>query len=162
MKNIINQILIVFSLSSLVACAGTPEDETRRASDTAPRRSDCIREPSIRGYSVLDEQNLLIKASGRRNYHVVLARRAFGLRSSWRISFRSPAGSICEGFSEIMFEGQFDGERIRISSIRELSPEELEAVLIDFGKKEPEIKSTPVPQDVKGADVEELDVDDDE
>ena len=134
----------------------------RGVSDTGARRSDCIHEPSIRGYRVLDEQNLIVEAAGRRNYHVVLARRAFGLRSSWGIAFYSSTSRICEGFSDVVFEGQFDGESIRIKSIRELSPEELEAILIDFGKIEPEIKSTPVPQDVKGADVEELDVDDDE
>jgi hypothetical protein len=162
MKNFIKQLFIVVTLSSLTACAGTPGEQATGVRDTAPRRNDCIHEPSIRGYTVLDEQNLLVKAAGRRSYHVVLARRAFGLRSSWGIAFRSSTGRICEGFSEVLFEGHFDGESIRIVSIRELSPEEREAILIDFGKKAPEIKSTPVPQEVKGADVEELDVDDDE
>jgi hypothetical protein len=48
-------------------------------------------------------------------------------------------------------------ESIRIESIRELAPEDHEYLLIQFGKKEPEIEQTPVPREVKGAEVEELD-----
>ena len=61
-----------------------------------------------------------------------------------------------------MFDGHLDGESIRIESIRELTPEDEEHLLIRFGKKEPEIKHTPPPEAVKGADVEELDPDDSE
>jgi hypothetical protein len=98
-----------------------------------------------------------VSTSGRRKYHVALQRRAHGLRSSWAIAFKSPTGRICAAFSEVVFDGHFDGESIRIASIRELDPEEEEDLLIRYGKKEPEIELTPVPQDVKGADVEELD-----
>jgi len=89
-------------------------------------------------------------------------RRAYGLRNSWGIVFASRTSRICSGFGEIIFEGHLDGESIHISSIRELSPEEEEHLLIRFGKKEPEIRRTPAPQEVKGADVEELDPDEDE
>ena len=80
-----------------------------------------------------------------------------GLRSSWGIDFDSATGRVCAGFSEVLFEGQFDGESIRIASIRELSQEEHEHLMIQFGKKEPEIRQTPVPKEVQGAEVEELD-----
>ena len=60
---------------------------------------------------------------------------------------------------EVVFSGDFDRETVRIASIRQLEPEEEEKLLIQFGKKEPEIKHTPAPQEVKGADVEELDPD---
>jgi len=56
----------------------------------------------------------------------VLQRRAHGLRSSWSIAFKSPTGRICAAFSEVVFKGHFDGESIRIATIRELSPEEEE------------------------------------
>ena len=98
-----------------------------------------------------------MSASGRRQYHVILFRRAHGLRSSWAIGFKSPTGRICSGFSEVVFDGQFDGESIRIESVRALSPEEEEDLLIRYGKKEPEYEQTPVPQEVEGAEVEELD-----
>jgi len=151
--SILKQILIVLSLSTLVACAGTRSGEER----TDSLRSDCIYQPSIRGYSVLDESNLIVSASGRRQYHVALQSRAFGLRSNWAIGFKSPTGRICSGFSEVVFDGHFDGESIRIASIREISAEEEEDLLIRYGRKKPEYEQTPEPQDVKGADVEELD-----
>ena len=157
-KVIIKHILTGFCLSVLVACAGTNSDDDRSGS----RGSDCIYEPSIRGYSVLDESNLIVSTSGRRKYHVTLQRRAFGLRSSWGIAFRSQTSSICSAFSEVLFEGQFDGEAIRIANIRRLNPEEEDDLLIRYGKKKPVIKHTPVPMDVTGAEVEELDPDADD
>ena len=156
--SILKQTLIVLSLSALVACAGTRSGEER--SDSL--RSDCIYQPSIRGYSVLDESNLIVSASGRRQYHVALQSRAFGLRSNWAIGFKSPTGRICSGFSEVVFDGHFDGESIRIASIREISAEEKEDLLIRYGRKKPEYEQAPEPKDIKGADVEELDPDADD
>ncbi|MBT8091795.1 MAG: hypothetical protein KJN77_02085 [Gammaproteobacteria bacterium] len=105
---------------------------------------------------VLDESNLIIEASGRRKYHMGLQRRAIGIRSTWGILFDSPTSSVCS-YSKILFDGQFGGESIPISFIRELSPEEEETLLIRFGKKEPKINTTPAPAKVPGAEVEELD-----
>lgn len=151
--SIIKQLLIIVSLSTLVACAGTNTESERAVSS----RSDCIYQSSIRGYSVLDESNLIVSASGRRKYHVALQRRAFGLRSSWAIAFKSASGMVCSTFSEVVFEGHFDDESIRIASVKEISPEEEEDLLIRFGKKKPEIEQTPAPHEVEGAEVEELD-----
>lgn len=144
---------MALSLGTLVACAGPQTD----ADGPISSRSDCISQSSIRGYSVLDESNLIVSASGRRKYHVALKRRAHGLSSTWGIAFESPTGRVCPAFSEVVFDGHFDGESIRIASIRELTPEEEEDLLIRFGKKEPEIERQPVPQEVPGAEVEELD-----
>lgn len=149
----IKQIITAICLSGLVACAGTNSDDRGSVS----RGSDCIYEPSIRGYSVLDESNLIVSTSGRRKYHVTLHRRAFGLQSSWGIAFRSQTSNICSTFSDVVFDGNFNNESIRIASIRRLSPEEEEGLLIRYGKKKPEIEHTPVPKDLKGAEVEELD-----
>jgi hypothetical protein len=58
----------------------------------------------------------------------------------------------------VIVEGGFErGEAIRISSIRELDPNALNDLLIQFGKKEPEIEQAPAEEEVKGAEVEELD-----
>ena len=151
----LKQIVILFSSCALVACASAPAD----TEEGSRSRSDCIHQPSIRGYKVLDEQNLIIDASARKSYHVILQRRAFGLRDSWGIAFDSPAGRICEGFGEVIFNDHMGGDKVRIDSIRLLTPEEEESLLIQFGKKEPEIEHTPPPQEVEGADVEELDPD---
>jgi len=151
------QLVIIACSSVLLSCASTQEGPDGDDSEAAAQRSDCIFQSSIRGYSVLDESNLIVSASGRRNYHVVLRRRAYGLSSSWGIRFDSPTGRICSSFSEVIFDGHMANESIRIASIRELTPEDHEHLLIRFGKKEPEFEQTPAPREVKGAEVEELD-----
>ena len=155
----LKQLFIALSLSALIACAGSSEPADGANSQEPSGRDDCIREPSIRGYTVLDEQNLIVDSSGQRKYHVILQRRAYGLRSSVGIVFDSPTSRICSDFSELVFRSSFGGrtEAVRIRHIRLLLPEEEESLLIKFGKKEPEIKQTPVPQEVEGAEVEELD-----
>ena len=151
------QIFIILFLSVLSACAGTEE----AADEGSSPRSDCIRHSTIRGYKVLDEQNLIIDASGRKTYHVRLSRPAYGLRGSWSIGFSESAGSVCARFGEIVFsDGMYTQKsRYRIESIRLLTPEEEEDLLIRYGLKEPEVKRMPVPQEVEGADIEELDPD---
>jgi len=64
---------------------------------------------------------------------------------------------VCAGFDNVVFRGHLDNESIRIAFIRELSPEDHEDLLIQFGKKKPDIEQTPAPQAVGGAEVEELD-----
>ncbi len=150
------QIVILLTSCFLVACAGTSEQADAGLDDTADRGRDCIHEPSIRGYTVLDEQNLIVKAGGRRSYHVVLSRRAHGLRYSHGIWFKTTTSRVCAGFDSLEYEGSMVGNN-RIESIRELSELEEEHLLIQFGKKEPEIEHMPAPQDVEGADIEELD-----
>ena len=151
------QIIIVVSLSTLAACAATDTG----ADSSELSRSDCISQSSIRGYNVLDESNLIVSAGGRRQYHVTLRRRAHGLKSTWGLGFKSATSRICAPFSEVVFTGHSGGHvdsgPFRIASIRQLSPEEEEDLLIRYGKKEPDFERTPVPQEVKGAEVEELD-----
>ena len=151
----VKHIVILLTSSLIVACASSGEPPEEGSS----RRGDCIHEPSIRGYRVLDEQNLIVDASARKKYHVTLQRRAYGLRSSWAIGFvGSPTSRVCAAFSEVVFNDRMSGP-VRIASIRQLTPEEEEALLIQFGLKEPEVKRMPAPQEVEGADIEELDPD---
>ena len=152
-KSLLKQLFIMFSLGLLVSCAGGPVDREQSES----RRSDCISQSSIRGYTVLDESNLIVEGSIRRKYHVTLVRRAFGLRSTWAIGFTSTGNQVCAPFSEVVFDDGFRKESIGIAAIKELTPEDEEILLIDFGKKEPEIETTPAPAEVPGAEIEELD-----
>jgi hypothetical protein len=48
-------------------------------------------------------------------------------------------------------------ETIQISSIKEVEPDELNALLVQFGKKVPEVEQAPAQEEVKRAEVEELD-----
>ena len=53
--------------SGLLAYAGTNSGPDSGDPDAFDRRSDCIFTASIRGYTVLDEPNLIIGALGRHN-----------------------------------------------------------------------------------------------
>jgi len=112
---------------------------------------------SIRDYNVLDEANLIVTGPRKRSYHVVLGRRAFGLRSTWQIGFRSPTGMICPGSSELIVDDGLSVETYRVRSIRSMTPDDRDDLLVRFGKKEPDMEQTTEPHDVEGAEVEELD-----
>jgi hypothetical protein len=151
------QIFILLFSSILVACAGSPEPSLVDAPEAVARGSDCISTRTIRDYRVLDDANLVVTAQANNRYHVTLSRRAPGLRSSWKIGFRSTSGQVCGGFDDILVDDGFGPERIRIASITQLTPEEYEALLVRFGKKEPAIEPAPAHDDVESAEVEELD-----
>ena len=151
------QLVILLFSCCLLSCATTEEGNEGPGSGVSNNRMDCIFRSSVRGYSVLDDSNLVISGPGRKKYHMVLFRRARGIDSSWGISFDSRDSRICPGFSDVVFDNGIGGESIRISSIRGISPEEHNDLLIQFGKREPEIQQTPAPNAVKGAEVEELD-----
>lgn len=158
---LLKQLVIILISSLLLACASTTEEGDQATEERVSRGNDCIHRPSIRGYTVLDEQNLIIEASGRRNYHVILRRRAHGLRHSLYIDFETTTNRVCAGFDGIKYDDGMSGRfgAIPIRSIQELTEEDHEHLLIQYGKKEPEIEQTPAPQEVKGAEVEELDED---
>ncbi len=161
-KTVINHLLMLVSSSIVLACAGAgpAPDEADLAEQSG--RVNCISGGTVRDYTVLDDANLIVTAGAKRRYHVELQRRAFGLRSAWQIGFTSSTNRICAGFSEVLYNagvGSFDAdpEKIRIRSIRRLTPEEEDTLLIRSGKKEPEIEHTPVHEPVESAEVEELD-----
>jgi len=151
------QLIILISSSILVACAGSAEPSLGDAPEAAAGVSDCISTRTIRDYRVLDDANLVVTAQANRKYHVTLSRRATGLRSSWKIGFRSVSGRVCGGFDDIIVDDGFGPEHIRIASITQLTPEEYEALLVRFGKKEPANEPAPATDDVDTAEVEELD-----
>ncbi len=159
MKTIVLKQIVILTISStLVACAGSRESADDAGYTQESSRIDCISEMSIRDYRVLDDANLIVSGGGNRVYHVVLSRRAFGLRSTWRIGFESRSGRFCAGFSDVVLDGGgMSAERVPVRTIRRLSPEDHEALLIQFGKIEPEGEQAPVEEEVESAEVEELD-----
>ena len=157
LKNVLKQLLIVAFSGVLVACAATETGPGEDDPGAVSRGSDCISQSSVRDYRVLDEANLIVTAGARQKYHVVLARRAFGLRSTWQIGFRSMTGRICGSFDDLIVDGGFGPEPYRIHSIRRLTPEEEDELLVRFGKKEPSVKQAPATEDPESAEVEELD-----
>jgi hypothetical protein len=154
---VLKQLVIVYSSCSLFACATTNDDVNEPEYSQEIRGGDCISQMSIRDYQVLDESNLIVTGAARRKYHVVLSRRAFGLRSTWRIAFQSTSGRVCSAFSDLIVDDGMEVDKIQIRSVRQLTPEEYDDLLVRFGKKEPDVKQTPEPVPIEGAEVEELD-----
>lgn len=148
---------IVFISCIFCACGGAPETPAGDPPEALGGRSDCISARTIRDYRVLDDANLVVTAQANRKYHVVLSRRAVGLRSSWKIGFRSTTGQICGRFDDILVDDGFGPERIRIAAIRQLTAEEHEELLVRFGKKEPTVEQAPATPEIESAEVEELD-----
>lgn len=149
---------MLLSSCALGACAASTDSYESAGDPVKVRGNDCIFQSSIRDYQVLDDKNLIVSAGSRGKYHVELSRRAFGLRSNWSIGFVTTGNTICSGSGELIVDDGFGRkETIRLSSVRKLTPDELEMLLVQFGKKVPEVEQTTEPEQVNGAEVEELD-----
>ena len=156
-KVLLKQLFILLSSSILFACASSESSTSTASSSEVSGRSDCISQSSIRDYKVLDDANLIVTEGVSRTYHVELMRRAHGLRFSQAIGFDSTTGRICGRFDELLYDSSLGMDRVPITSVRRLSPEQEEELLIRFGIKEPEQEQTRRPNEVEGAEVEELD-----
>jgi hypothetical protein len=158
MKLVLKQSLLVVFSGILLGCAAPGEPSADAALDDNRGSRDCISQSSIRDYQVLNDSNLIITEGVKRKYHVVLSYPAFGLRSTWQIGFQSRSHRICGGMADLVYNDGIRGaERVRIHSIRELDPEDLDDLLVRFGKKKPDVEQAPAQEEVKGAEVEELD-----
>lgn len=157
-KLVLKQYIIILSSCILVACA-SPGDSHEGANEAVSSRGhDCISQSTIRDYQVLDDSNLIVTAGAKRRYHLELSRRAFGLRSNWKIGFKSPTGRVCSGMGEVIVDDGFGRkESIHLSSVRMINTDELDDLLVRFGKKVPEIEQAAAEKEVNGAEVEELD-----
>ncbi|MFT5500450.1 MAG: hypothetical protein ACI88G_000579 [Woeseiaceae bacterium] len=157
MKVLLNQVLIaLYSCYLLVGCA-TAEEDNELGRDINYSASDCISIRTIRDYTPLDRSTLLIDGGGKRSYLVRLVHSSFELQSAHGIGFSSHDGFLCPyGGDEIVVESM-SRERLRIRSISRLDEQQVEDVLIRYGKIETDSEQDPVPaEEVEGAEVEEL------
>ena len=154
---LLKHIFTVVTLSSLVACAGANGGAGEGSGGASAGRSDCIFKGSVRDYQVLDSRTLIFLASGNKAYLAQLARRVNDLATGYRLGLVSDTSRLCAGFGEVVVTNNFGTETVRITHIQLLTPDEHEEILIRFGKKEPDVVHTPEPEEVEGAEVEELD-----
>ncbi|MGI9206211.1 MAG: DUF6491 family protein [Woeseiaceae bacterium] len=148
-------VIVVISCNLLIACAVTEEDSDL-GSDMNYQGSDCISIRTIRDYEPLDRQSLLMKAGGNRTYFVTLAGSSMELRSAFRLGFSSRDSWLCPyGGDRIVFEG-ISSVGMPIRSISRVNDEQVEELLIRYGKKRPPELQDPAPADLEGAEVEEL------
>lgn len=155
-KLFIKQSLIVLSASTILGCAAPGDGPSSADRDVDAGGSDCISIRTIRDYTPLDDRSLLIWGPAKRAYHVSLFRPAMELRSSFELGFSSRDDQLCPFGGDGIVIGSFRRETINIQSITRLSADQADELLIRHGRKEPAEQPAPAPEDVKGAEVEEL------
>ena len=149
-------ILIIVFLFFTSACASSGDGRQAAGGGIESRGSDCILIRTIRDYTLLDDRNLLIYGPAKRAYYVTLVRPAYELRSSIRIGFSSRDDNLCPYGGDGIVVGTFNPETVSIRAISRVTEEEAEQLLVRYGRKEPSEQQAPAPEDVKGAEVEEL------
>ncbi len=154
---VLNQTLILFILSNFLLFSPTLANDLGPEFDLDYRGSDCISIRTIRDYTALDDKNLLIWASAKRPYFVRLFSPAWGLRSSFQLGTVSRDDRLCPYGGDALVFDSAGRDTARIASIRRISPDEADWLLVRFGKKDPAEEQAPVPEPLEGAEVEELD-----
>ncbi len=155
-KNLIKHILIVIISCTLVSIFAAAEEQDKLPEDLDLNGSDCIWIRTIRDYTPLSRDSLLIHASGKRSYFVRLMTPRFGAQSSFQIATVSRDDRLCPYGGDRLIFDRFSGDESSIRSISRVTPEQVEMLLIRYGKKEPVDQPDPAPPEVKGAEVEEL------
>jgi hypothetical protein len=140
-------ITILFTLGVIPmmiwACATTGGNNGEgEASQLAYERfDDCFFASTLSDWRPLDDENLVAFTMGRRPYHVRLFRPAFNLSFQQTIAFYDRDGRICP-FDEVVVDGVMT-DRIQITSIRQLTDEQLNELYIEFGIRAPEVIVAP-------------------
>lgn len=156
LKTALNYTVMLLILCFTVSCASSGDSKTAANEDIDYRGSDCISIRTIRDYRLLDDSNLLIYGPANRAYYVTLFRPSFELRSSFRLGFSSRDDRLCPFGGDGIVVGSLNREEIGIQSISRVSEEQTEQLLIRYGHKEPAEQQVPAPDNVEGAEIEEL------
>ena len=150
------QSIAVACLCGAIGCASTGDDYESAGDPVTTGVKACFYESSVKGMVVLDQQNLIVSTRSRGDYHVTLSSRARGLSSRSSIQFYSMGGAICRGAELIVHNSSCGPDRFRVSSIREVSPAEVDALLVHHGRKAPDIDPSTESGQVQAAEIEEL------
>jgi hypothetical protein len=123
----------------LAAACATSEPGGERQSVRTGSASECFFSRGARDFTHLDDQNLIVYGVGRDAYQIELVTPSMNLRSEFRLGIldRDGDGRICPyGRDVLLVDGPL-AERIQIRSIRHLTPEDVEAVKVEYGIIEP-------------------------
>ena len=149
-------IIMTFTLPFTGGCATAENQQSEDESDLDYNGSDCISVRSIRDYKPLDDRTLLIY-SGSRPYFVRLSSSSREMRSTSRMQVDSRDDRLCPYGGDGLIFGSFDPYPIRVRSISRITKEQENQLLVRYGKDKSGEPQAPTPQDVEGAEVEELD-----
>jgi hypothetical protein len=153
----LKHVVMVVTLCSFSPLFPALADDLDPEFDLDYRGSDCISIRTIRDYTALDDKNLLIWASAKRPYFVRLFSPTWGLKTSFQLGTVSRDDRLCPYGGDALVFDSAGRDTARIASIRRVSPEEADWLLVRFGKKDPAEDQTPAPEPLESAEVEELD-----
>jgi hypothetical protein len=137
----------IAAVCSLAACATTP-DTQRTAFGVG---DDCMFASALSDWRPLDDEHLILFATGRVPYLVELFRAVPSLSYDIAIGVYDRDGRICAyGGDAIIVDGPLV-ERIPIRAIRRLTDEELEEAYVQYGIRRPRVMDVE-PVDVEAAD----------
>ena len=153
-------LIHIITTITLSGCASTGDPESggvELGEDLDFSGNDCILIRTIRDYTPLDRQHLLIRGPGRRSYYVTLHSPTFEMRSAIGFQVRSRDDQLCPfGGDRIVF-GSLSTDSVGVRAISRLTAEQEEFLLTRYGLNEPDESETPGESpEVKGAEVEEL------
>ncbi len=157
MKDIIKQVSIVCLLCFTISPVPAQEERSEAVRDLDLNGSDCIWIRTIRDYSPLDNRTLLIYGAGKSAYFVRLVHPAMEMKSSIQVGFSSRDDRLCPYGGDSLVFGGFADQTVSIRSISRISSDQAENLLVRYGRKEPDQQHVPAPEEVKGAEIEELD-----
>lgn len=155
-KSLIKHINIIHFLSLLLTSCATSERAPAVPRDLTDSGSDCISIRTIRDYTPLDRSRLIIEGGGKRLYYVTLVASSFQLRGSHQIGVNSRDAWLCPYGGDRLVFSTFGDTSAGIRGIMRITPEQAEELLFRYGKKERPEQQDPAPQELDGAEVEEL------
>ncbi len=150
MQNRLTFVGVPFVLANFLVTPDAGAEE-KRFEDS----KTCISVSFIRNTEILDDRNILFKMSGKRTYHVALARRCRGLKRQGGFSYNARGGRLCRLDSiRIIERGGFgieSGNSCQLGYFNPVEADEIEA-LIERSSASPEPKevSLPEPEEVGG------------
>lgn len=150
------QVLITLSLSALTLSCTPYVKPSDGESDVDFNGSDCIWIRSIRDYSPLDSQSLLIWGGANRPYFVRLITPARDMRMSYEMVVDSRDDRLCPYGGDGLIFGSFDPLPAKVRSIDRITKDQANELLVRYGKRDADEQRTPEPKEVEGPDVQEL------
>jgi len=131
MKRLSSLAITALSMGLLTAAAA-PAQQTETAStiDPAAEPPRCVRLVNINGYSVIDDEHLVLNGGASRHYLITLQRRCADLRFGIQLRTTFPRnGRVCRPFLESVIAE--DGWRCRAEQIEEVESLEAARALIE-------------------------------
>jgi uncharacterized protein DUF6491 len=156
MKKLLLPWLMAVLSSSIGGAVRADNDDSEDLKDLDSIGSDCIWVRSIRDYTPLDDRTLLIWGGSNRPYFVRLTTPSWEMDTGIGLAVHSRDDRLCPYGGDGLVFGSFEPRPVPVRSIIRISKEQAEDILVRYGKRDSDEPQTPEPQEVEGAEVEEL------